>query len=63
MPEPRAPLTPEHFRDRMLRLRQDMGGDPEGFRSLADDLMAETLRCLGYGEGIDIFRQAEKWRA
>lgn len=28
---------------------------------LADELMCKLLRELGYGEGVDIFEQMDKW--
>ena len=50
---------PEEFRSKMKTLAED--DDPESFHSYADDLMCETLTELGYGEGVKIFEDEEKW--
>lgn len=40
-----------------------LDSDPEKAHVRADDLMCRVLRGLGYGEGIDIFNDIEKWYA
>ena len=37
--------------------------DEEDAHVLADALMCEILRELGYGEGVDIFLNMSKWYA
>lgn len=37
--------------------------DLEEAHIFMDDLMCETLRSLGYGEGVDIFENTHKWYA
>ncbi len=56
-------LTPDQFTAAMKRLYDETGGDEEGFHSRADALLCEMLTELGYGEGIKIFEDADKWYA
>jgi hypothetical protein len=52
----------EEFAAKMKRLSE--GGeswDKEGTHVMMDQLMAETLKAHGYGEGIKIFQAYEKW--
>ncbi len=57
-------MTPEQFRDRMKEIfAAGARGDREGQHMDADDLMCELLESLGYKEGVEIFRQADKWYA
>lgn len=64
-------MTPEQFRQKMLdiygggpdRLRPGLDYDLESTHSSADNLMCELLRSLGYGAGVEVFRQADKWYA
>lgn len=37
--------------------------DIEGAHSEADSIMCDLLRELGYGDGVDIFQEANKWYA
>lgn len=56
-------LTPEEFRDKMVRLydkpRSDLDIDTE--HEEADRIMCQILAALGYGAGVMIFREAPKW--
>ena len=60
-------MTPKEFAEEMRRYYG--GDDPNGYFSTegahedADKLMCETLRALGYAEGVEIFEQAPKWHA
>lgn len=37
--------------------------DPEYVHGEMDDLLCEVLESLGYGEGVEIFRNTYKWYA
>jgi len=54
-------MTPEEFAKKM----KDIAGlgDPEEKHIAADDLMRQLLRQLGYGEGVDIFKDMDIWYA
>ena len=54
-------MTPEKFSESMSHLLSKHSGDPEAFHSCADDLICELLNSLGYGEGVNIFLDAEKY--
>ena len=54
-------LSPKEFAARMEKLA--MNTDLEGMHSDMDDLMCETLKALGYEEGIEIFENTDKWYA
>lgn len=63
-------MTPEEFAEKMKKLSElsfEFEGrifeDTEGAHCGMDNLMCHVLRELGYGEGIDIFRQTKKWYA
>ena len=64
--------TPKTFAKKMadianiLEHGEDFAGrfiDQEDTRIMADKLMCELLRELGYGEGVDIFEKIPKWYA
>lgn len=55
--------TPEAFRDAMQAAADRDPDDTENAHIEADELMAATLRALGFGEGIDIFEEMGKWYA
>ena len=54
------PMTPDQFYDRMLEFKDF---DQEGGHIEMDDLMAETLKELGYGDGMDVYDKFGKWYA
>ena len=64
-------MTPEEFKNEMIRLRDetceyikfDDHIDTEVRHYNMDMLMVKTLRDLGYGEGVDIFVKTDKWYA
>ena len=53
-------MNPEEFKNEMIIIRE-VYDSPEEFHIFADELMCELLRELGYGDGIDIFDNQEKW--
>ncbi len=54
-------IYPAEFARRMKKIKA--AGDIEGGHSDADKLLCETLRSLGYGEGVDMFEAMSKWYA
>ena len=60
-------MTPEEFAKKMkkisdnLKYQNDAYHDEEVAHMQMDDLMSDLLRQLGYGEGIDIFENTNKW--
>ena len=60
-------MTPEEFAKKMkkisdnLKCQNDAYYDEEDAHSKMDGIMADLLRQLGYGEGIDIFENTNKW--
>lgn len=55
--------TRAEFADKMREIYDKHADDEEMVHGEMDDLMCETLRSLGYGEGIDIFENTHKWYA
>ena len=56
-------LTPEEFKNKMALIDDEYGRDPETAHRMMDELMATTLSCLGYKDGVDIFNGSMKWYA
>jgi hypothetical protein len=56
-------MTPESFANAMRQIFPAVGYDEEISHQAADTLLCETLRELGYGEGVAIFEEAHKWYA
>lgn len=54
-------LTPEEFKLHMTAICQS--GDIEAEHVDADWLMCDLLTQLGYGEGVEIFLDSERWYA
>lgn len=54
-------MTPEEFKDAMSAINDEAWKDPEMAQSEADNLMCEMLSSLGYGEGVEVFRNMERW--
>ena len=55
-------MTPEQFRDAMLKLANNQQ-DKEGRHCDMDDLLCAVLEELGYREGVRIFQDTDKWYA
>ena len=55
-------MTPQEFANKMQEIFEN-NYDPEGNHCNADDLLCAVLIALGYGEGIGIFKKADKWYA
>ena len=58
-----APLTPEEFAEKMRILSELDDRDPEAAHSDGDDLLCDTLKKLGYAEGVELFEKMDKWYA
>lgn len=68
-------MTPEEFAERMRELIvknthpiEFLGDDvpyfdPEDCHPEMDELLCKVLKQLGYGEGVDIFKNTKKWYA
>jgi hypothetical protein len=53
-------MTPAEFYARMQNIA-DTISDPEGAHRLADDLLCDVLMQLGYGDGVAVFEDMDKW--
>lgn len=53
-------ITPEEFKEKMIKMATS-AGDPEIGHSMADELMCKILCSLGYGDGVKIFEEMDKW--
>ncbi len=56
-------MKPKDFAFRMNALRELLKGDLEVRHAKMDDFLCETLHTLGYGEGVEIFKDTEMWHA
>ena len=62
-------MTPEEFADEMRRItdeeqhKNDPYWDTEQIHIEMDSLVCKVLENLGYGEGVEIFRNEPKWYA
>lgn len=54
-------MTPEQFKQKMLEIKGIK--DEENRHVEADYLMGEVLKELGYGDGVEIFREMDLWYA
>lgn len=54
-------VSPAEFAVRMRAIVDDDSADAEDDHMNADRLLAETLRALGYGEGITVYDSMHKW--
>ena len=52
-------MTREEFRNKMQAIADKR--DTEYAHIEADNLMCELLKGLGYGEGVDIIKEMDKW--
>ena len=60
--DPAAAITPEQFAAAMRNIFRGQN-DQEGGHLDADELICKLLESLGYGEGVKVFRAADKWYA
>ena len=59
MTELEKEFSAKGFANEMRRIARN--SNTEMAHILADELMCKLLRELGYGEGIDIFEEMDKW--
>jgi hypothetical protein len=59
----KAKYTPAEFAAKMREVQNKYRGDSERAHIWADDLLMELLASLGYGEGVDVFNDMDKWYA
>jgi hypothetical protein len=52
-------MTSQEFKDAITEIAQN--NDIEGGHTKMDELMCAVLKELGYGEGVKVFEDAEKW--
>ena len=57
-----AEVSPDDFLKQMSLLQEDIN-DPENRHEAMDDLLCRVLDSLGYGEGVKVYKQSEKWYA
>ena len=50
-------ITARHFEDRMIEITEEYKDKPETMKELMSRLMADTLDCLGYSAGTNIYRE------
>lgn len=68
---PVQPVSPDKFKELMQSIKNykyrgiysydDKITNPEGSHYTADALMCDLLSSLGYEDGIEIFRNMDKW--
>ena len=58
-------MKPESFKERMEAIRDSKNYDTEIKHILADKLMCDLLRSLGYGAGIEVYESPDwtMWHA
>ena len=55
--------TPEQFKEEMQKIRNDFRGDREEIHIRMDNALCRVLVELGYGKGVKIFNDQDKWYA
>ena len=56
-------MTPERFLEEVRIIGMANCGDVEALHAETDNLMEELLISLGYGEGVELIRNMERWYA
>ena len=57
-------MSPQDFYDLMREMHDTFtDGDEETVHVAMDELMCDVLEYLGYGEGVEIFKNTPKWYA
>jgi len=54
-------MTPEDFELKMLTLVTEYGYNEEEVHIRMDELMCKCLFELGYGKGVEVFKNTDKW--
>jgi len=53
-------ITARQYEENMLEIVRDYINQPETMYKLMDKLNADTLNCLGYAAGVEIFERFRK---
>ena len=53
-------ITARQYEETMLEIARDYKEQPETMYTLMDKLNTDTLDCLGYAAGVQIYRQYKK---
>lgn len=56
-------MTPEEFKQKMIKLHEKHKDDEELAHMNMDALLCEVLESLGYAEGVAIYNSEPKWYA
>lgn len=56
-------ISPESFKATMKLIKNKYEDDWELRHIYMDELLCETLKGLGYGEGVEIFNETSMWYA
>lgn len=54
-------MSPKQFYERMLEIPKKYYYDDEATHMYMDELMCELLAELGYGDGVKVFEETQKW--
>ena len=54
-------MTPEEFKEKLLRLREIHSGDWETLHIETDEVMQILLTQLGYGTGVNVIKASPRW--
>lgn len=54
-------VTPEEFFNIMKKIHDNDKGYEENWHADMDNLMCRVLTDLGYGDGVDVFYDTDKW--
>jgi hypothetical protein len=61
MTELEKEFSAKGFANEMRRIQRAFEDTPDQCHALMDECMCHLLRELGYGEGIDIYEDTERW--
>lgn len=56
-------ISPEEFKETLMRFEETWGDDTEEIHMRMDDLMMHVLKNLGYSEGVEIINNTPVWYA
>jgi len=54
-------MTPEEFRNKVIETIEKAGTDTEASHIYTDNLMESLLIELGFGDGVAIIKDSERW--
>lgn len=53
-------ITARDYEEQMLEIARDYKDQPETMYTLMDKLNTDTLDCMGYAAGVQVYRQYKK---